>query len=416
MAFVLANRVLETTTTTGTGAVTLGGTPTGFQSFSAIGNGNVTFYTITNDIDWEVGVGTYFSSGSTLTREEVYESSNNNELVNWGAGEKQVFVTYPASQAVYSLPNNIALAPSFVGSTLLGSVEILEPINVEYLVVAGGGSGGTSGNAIGMGGGGAGGFRTGTAELFITTSYAVTIGAGGAAIASNGAGSADGFRGVSGNNSVFNVITSNGGGGGGGGASASNPADTRQGRDGGSGGGSAGWDSRPGGAGNTPATSPSQGNNGGAGAASAIPRAAGGGGGAGAQGAAGVNPGGGGVGGAGASSSITGTSVTYAGGGGGSSYTGGNGAGGIGGGGNAASDTGTAGAGTANRGGGGGGGGGSTAGTTGGNGGSGIVIVKYPDEYTLSNPGGGLTFTTSTAVSGFKVTTFTAGTGNIQFS
>lgn len=124
MAFVLANRVLETTTTTGTGAVTLGGTSTGFQSFSAVGNGNVTFYTITNDIDWEVGVGTYFSSGPTLTREEVYESSNNNELVNWGSGEKQVFVTYPASQAVYSLPNNVVAIGAVSGSGALGSVDV----------------------------------------------------------------------------------------------------------------------------------------------------------------------------------------------------------------------------------------------------------------------------------------------------
>ena len=80
MSLVLANRVQETTTTTGTGAVTLAGTLTGFQSFSVIGNGNVTFYTITDDTNWEVGVGTYFSSGPILTRETVLESSNNNEL------------------------------------------------------------------------------------------------------------------------------------------------------------------------------------------------------------------------------------------------------------------------------------------------------------------------------------------------
>jgi hypothetical protein len=53
---------------------------------------------------------------------------------------------------------------------------------------------------------------------------------------------------------------------------------------------------------------------------------------------------------------------------------------------------------------------------SGGLGGSGVVILKYPDTKTISNPGGGLTFTTSTAVSGYKITTFTAGTGNVQWS
>ena len=98
MAFVLADRVKETTTTTGTGTVTLLGATTGFQSFSAIGNTNTTYYTITaqTGTEWEVGIGTYSSSGTTLARTTVISSSNAGSLVNFSAGTKDVFVTYPA--------------------------------------------------------------------------------------------------------------------------------------------------------------------------------------------------------------------------------------------------------------------------------------------------------------------------------
>jgi hypothetical protein len=98
MAFVLADRVKETTTTTGTGTVTLLGASTGFQSFSAIGNTNTTYYTIAGQItsEWEVGIGTYTSSGTTLARTTVISSSNAGALVNFSAGTKDVFVTYPA--------------------------------------------------------------------------------------------------------------------------------------------------------------------------------------------------------------------------------------------------------------------------------------------------------------------------------
>lgn len=96
MALVVADRVKETTTTTGTGTVTLAGAETGFQSFSAVGNGNTTYYTITNGTDWEVGVGTYTASGTTLSRDTVLSSSNSGSLVNFGAGTKEVFITFPA--------------------------------------------------------------------------------------------------------------------------------------------------------------------------------------------------------------------------------------------------------------------------------------------------------------------------------
>jgi hypothetical protein len=99
MALVLADRVQETTTTVGTGTVTLAGAVTGFQSFSAIGNGNTTYYTISGGSEWEVGIGTYTSSGTTLSRTTVLASSNSGSLVNFSAGSKNVFVTYPAKRS-----------------------------------------------------------------------------------------------------------------------------------------------------------------------------------------------------------------------------------------------------------------------------------------------------------------------------
>ena len=102
MALVLADRVKDTTTTTGTGSVTLSGSPpAGFQSFgAAIGNGNTTYYTISGGSQFEVGIGTYNSTGVVLNRDTVLSSSNSGSLVNFSAGDKDVFVTYPAEKSV----------------------------------------------------------------------------------------------------------------------------------------------------------------------------------------------------------------------------------------------------------------------------------------------------------------------------
>ena len=104
MALVLADRVRETTTSNGTSAVTLGGAYTGFQTFlDAIGNSNTTYYTISNVVtgEWEVGIGTYTSSGNTLSRDTVLSSSNAGSLVSFTTGTKDVFVTQPAERNVY---------------------------------------------------------------------------------------------------------------------------------------------------------------------------------------------------------------------------------------------------------------------------------------------------------------------------
>ena len=99
MALVVADRVQETTTTTGTGTYTLAGAKDGFQSFGAVGDGNTTYYACTDGTDYEVGIGTYTLSGTTLARTTIIESSNSDAAVNWGAGEKDIFVTLPASKA-----------------------------------------------------------------------------------------------------------------------------------------------------------------------------------------------------------------------------------------------------------------------------------------------------------------------------
>ncbi len=102
MALILADRVKETTTSTGTGPVTLLGAVTGFQSFSVIGDTNTTYYTIVGRTtsEWEVGIGTYAATGTTLARTQVLSSSNSNAAVSFSAGTKDVFVTYPASRSI----------------------------------------------------------------------------------------------------------------------------------------------------------------------------------------------------------------------------------------------------------------------------------------------------------------------------
>ena len=99
MSLVLADRVRQTTTSTGTGTITLDGSVEGFQSFAVIGNSNTTYYTIAGGTQWEVGIGTY--SSGTLARTTVISSSTGSKL-DLAAGTKDVFVTLPSSVAVTS--------------------------------------------------------------------------------------------------------------------------------------------------------------------------------------------------------------------------------------------------------------------------------------------------------------------------
>ena len=101
MALVVKDRVKETSTTSGTGTLTLAGAASGFQAFSAIGDGNTTYYAVIDGTNWEVGLGTYTSSGTTLARTTVLASTNSNNAVNFSSDSKDVFVVYPASKSIY---------------------------------------------------------------------------------------------------------------------------------------------------------------------------------------------------------------------------------------------------------------------------------------------------------------------------
>ncbi len=115
MALVFKDRVKETTTTTGSGTVTLAGASAGFQSFSVIGDANTTYYTLVSASDWEVGIGTYTSSGTTLSRDTVLESSNAGSKITL-AGTSDVFCTYPAEKAVVQDETNTAYVPQIAAS------------------------------------------------------------------------------------------------------------------------------------------------------------------------------------------------------------------------------------------------------------------------------------------------------------
>ena len=115
MALVFKDRVKETTATTGTGTVTLAGASAGFQSFSVIGDANTTYYTLVSGTDWEVGIGTYTASGTTLSRDTVLESSNAGSKITL-AGTSDVFCTYPAEKAVVQDETNTAYVPQIAAS------------------------------------------------------------------------------------------------------------------------------------------------------------------------------------------------------------------------------------------------------------------------------------------------------------
>jgi hypothetical protein len=340
------------------------------------------------------------NGGSTILSYTVISSPGN---IKKSGSSSPITITGLTNGTAYTFTvkaHNIA--GSSVASSASSSVTPVAVFDVNYLVVAGGGgAGGDCAGAGGAGGlrstvtatGGGGSLET-ALSLSLNTSYTVTVGAG-------GAGNTASNQGSDGSNSVFSTITSIAGGGGGGDASGQGA-----GRAGGSGGGGA--------QGTGPFTggtrTANQGFDGGT-TVGSFQKSSGGGG----AGAVGGNGGSGsaGAGGAGVATSISGTSTTYAGGGGGGANSGA-GAGGSGGGGAGSNGTNVAGiSGTANTGG--GGGGGSTSGGDGGSGGSGIVILRYLTTDGTITIGAGLTGSTATDGS-HKVTTLTAGTGNVSWA
>jgi len=393
-------------------------------------NGSTGAVTLETGTDWQatpktadftavVGEGYFVNTTSTaitVTLPSSPTAGDEVSLVDYGANAGTNNITITSSDNIEGAADDLVLSTDKVSKTLVysdatkgwlvanevGGIAPTPALTVNYLVVAGGG--GASQDL--SGGGGAGGLRTsygstsggGTSAesglaLDTGTNYTVTVGSGGA----GGAG-----RGSNGTNSVFSTITSTGGGGG----SQGSAGATQDGADGGSGGGSARGNGAGGGGGSGTSgqgydggTSTSTGGSGGGGAGTVGGDTSGSGGGAGGNGLA---------------VSIAGSSVIYAGGGGGGGYYASGGSGGSGGGGKGGDNNANNNAanGTANTGGGAGGGEQNASATR--SGGSGIVILRYPDAYTITI-GAGLTGSTATDGSD-KVTTFTAGTGTITFS
>jgi hypothetical protein len=396
------------------------------QALTTDGSGVLSFSTISADgtADWDTTVKT---SGFTATANKGYFCNTTSAAFTVtlpatpSAGDEVIILDYagtfdtnlltisPNGNKIEGVTDNLGLRGEREGVRLVyidstqgwlaysginEGTDALEPLtySVDFLVVAGGGGGGGAGATFAQGaGGGAGGYRTSTQTVTLGTVITVTVGDGGARGVAYQIGGQGNDSSISG--SGLTTITSAGGGKGGahtGGASLATA--------GGSGGGG-GTGPNPGGpdlgaAGNTPSTSPSQGNNGGNSSTYNFTSGAGAGGGGGAGGVGGnATTTVGGAGGAGSASSITGSSVTRAsGGGGGCTTTGGTAPAGGGGNGGSAGGSNA----TANTGGGGGGAGAGPSGTdVGGNGGKGVVILSVPTAKYSATTTGSPTVTTS---------------------
>lgn len=120
--FSVADRVKETTLTTGTGTVSLGGAAVGYQSFgAAFTTGTTVYYCITDGVNWEVGEGVYTSTGDTLSRATVLASSNLSGLVNFPAGTKEVFCTWPATLHGFLIDSSaVAITGGTINGTSIG--------------------------------------------------------------------------------------------------------------------------------------------------------------------------------------------------------------------------------------------------------------------------------------------------------
>tara|TARA_R100000655_G_scaffold48697_1_gene86164 strand:- start:379 stop:1605 length:1227 start_codon:yes stop_codon:yes gene_type:complete len=135
MALVINDRVKETTTTTGTGAVSLAGAVSGFETFAAgIGNSNTVYYCIAHQdqAEFEVGLGTLDGDSSDLTRTTVISSSNSDSAVNFSSGTKDVFCTLPASKLIFEDgSNNVTFGGAITGVTNLTASGELDAATLD---------------------------------------------------------------------------------------------------------------------------------------------------------------------------------------------------------------------------------------------------------------------------------------------
>ena len=147
MALTIADRVRETTTTTGTGTITLNGAVGNFETFTAnLSDGDTTYYAIVdaNNSDFEVGLGTFASSGTTLARTTVIASSNSNSAVNLSSGSKDVFITLPASKMIFqdasgnvTIPGDLTVSGDDItmGTNTSGNLLIADGTNFNSIAV-----------------------------------------------------------------------------------------------------------------------------------------------------------------------------------------------------------------------------------------------------------------------------------------
>ena len=140
MSFVIADRVRETTTTTGTGTLSLDGAMVGFQAFTAVGNNNTTYYTIQGTTEWEVGIGTYLAN--TLSRDTVISSSSGGSKVSLSAGTKDVFVTLPAGKTVISVAGKVGEVT--LSNTDISGLGTMSTQNANSVAITGGTINGTT--------------------------------------------------------------------------------------------------------------------------------------------------------------------------------------------------------------------------------------------------------------------------------
>ena len=140
MALVLLDRAQETATANTTVSFTMLGASTGFQSLAGVGNTNITYYGASDGTNWESGIGTYSTTGPTLTRTTILASSNAGSAVTF-TGTVTVFIDYPSSKSVFRDASGIvpinSIAPSFTSITASGTPVQLTSASSTYQLIAG---------------------------------------------------------------------------------------------------------------------------------------------------------------------------------------------------------------------------------------------------------------------------------------